>query len=164
MKQKESPTWRRVKSATRFMSDALDENLAVLGSPSMMLKVCKTKFEVCRMIQTDLASNCGFLHVVLENSFLSQQQSLSSVLHGWHSMPVCTISLFGKRTGRTSTPRAVALPCEWCRAISRLPPLPRLVSHMAPRLVSFHLFAHCFEHSCHVLLGEAAHFSISSPS
>lgn len=77
MKQKESPTWRRVKTATRFMSDALDlwdsvnEALAVLGSPSMMLKVCKTNFEVCRMIQTDLASNRGFLHVVLENSLLS---------------------------------------------------------------------------------------------
>lgn len=59
------------------MSDGLDlwdsviENLAVLGSPSMMLRVCKTNFEVCRMIQTDLASNCGFLHVVLEKSLLS---------------------------------------------------------------------------------------------
>ena len=59
------------------MSDALDlwdsvnENLAVLGSPSMMLKIRKTNFKVCRTIQTDLASNCGFLHVVLENSLLS---------------------------------------------------------------------------------------------
>ena len=51
--------------------DSVNEDLAVLGSPSMMLKVCKTNFEVCRMMQTDLASNCGFLHVVLENSLLS---------------------------------------------------------------------------------------------